>query len=546
MKLLAAFVLGLASVTAGAVAAETPKHIAEAYLSVTGKPETVFDWSKDRCDREDIPDLAARAFRDADGKVQLIDTHQIWRRSTGPNLNDQTHLCKVVFRSAFSGDPAVLNDRHWAASLYTEDGKTIYVLQHEEFWGQTHKGKCPSRDPVKCWASVLTLGVSTDGGKSYHNAPEAPANLVAALPYRYDPSGGPQGIMEPSNMIRGKDGYHYAFVRADDIYSSHSWICLMRTNDLADPKSWRAWDGKGFNFVFPNPYADPPPPRGQLCTAIGYDDIAQMDLSVSYNTYLGQYVMVSTSADSINNKETHGIYYAFSTDLIHWSHRQLLLEHELTWTWKKGDPNPVLYPSLLDPDSESRNFETTGQHAFLYLTFFNKRGGELDRDLIRYPVEFNKAEVADVPQYEFKRTGTVPPGATTAQVGYRFNTECDCAGAADVTIYAMRYGQGPAAENIVPNSSFTRGHVGWNGWGDASVNLGPSDLNHGQALKIDAAPHQIAAMNSTSFPVTEGSPYTVTFVAKVGPKTTRSGYFTLIFLDGTETGRQQIWPTPNQ
>jgi len=79
-------------------------------------------------------------------------------------------------------------------------------------------------------------------------------------------------------------------------------------------------------------------------------------------------------------------------DLINWTRRKLLLEVDLPWTV----PNPAdihyLYPSLLDPQSLSRNFETTGRTAYLYYMRNNaglEPGGmDLDRDLIRMPVEF--------------------------------------------------------------------------------------------------------------------------------------------------------------
>ena len=48
-----------------------------------GPPQTVFSWAKDRCEDLDIPDLPARAFRDAQGRVQLIAAHYINRRFIG-------------------------------------------------------------------------------------------------------------------------------------------------------------------------------------------------------------------------------------------------------------------------------------------------------------------------------------------------------------------------------------------------------------------------------------------------------------------------------
>src|SRR3954470_7091878 len=41
----------------------------------TGPAELVFDWTTQRCEDLDIPDLPARAFRTADGQAHLISAH---------------------------------------------------------------------------------------------------------------------------------------------------------------------------------------------------------------------------------------------------------------------------------------------------------------------------------------------------------------------------------------------------------------------------------------------------------------------------------------
>jgi hypothetical protein len=53
---------------------------------------------------------------------------------------------------------------------------------------------------------------------------------------------------------------------------------------------------------------------------------------------------------------------------------------------------PVAYPSVLDSDSTSRNFETTSKRAYLYFTRSNYKScrGFLNRDLVRMPIEFSK------------------------------------------------------------------------------------------------------------------------------------------------------------
>jgi hypothetical protein len=53
-----------------------------------------------------------------------------------------------------------------------------------------------------------------------------------------------------------------------------------------------------------------------------------------------------------------------------------------------ADHDIVFYPSLLDPNSSSRNFEDTGDHAYIYLTDIHLDACHIgtNRDLVRIPV----------------------------------------------------------------------------------------------------------------------------------------------------------------
>jgi hypothetical protein len=364
-------------------------------LAVVGPVETVFNWSTDRCEDLDIPDLPARAFRDAQGNVQLLATHYINRRSLGSSLDSVKHDCAVVMASADDPNPADFSYRQWIASPYTTDGQTVYALVHDEFYGSPLSVPCTPAYPgdFGCWYNAVTLAVSTDGGASYHAARAPSASLVASAPQPFVAGAGPYGFFNPSNIIRGPDGYYYAYMR-EHYYKrggNVAGICVMRTQTLSDPASWRAWDGSGFSLAFGNPYVDPVgSAAAPLCASIPAEPgLGVMDESVTYNTFLNRYVMVGLTAQGTVAGTIWGIYYSFSDDLVHWSTRQLLIAPTVPETYRAGDPYQYLYPSLLDPNSASPNFETTGRRAYLYLTRDNLlSGNNLDRDLIRVPVEF--------------------------------------------------------------------------------------------------------------------------------------------------------------
>jgi hypothetical protein len=256
-------------------------------VRVTGTEETVFDWSQNACEGADIPDAPARAFRDASGRVQLISSHYVNRRMLGPDLNHLTHDCHVVMRSTFNPDPAKFDDREWIHSPYTPDGTKVYALVHDEYQGQTHPDRCPSGEYVPCWYNAVTLAVSTDGGNTFGQV-APPGNLVATIPYPYAPDSGPAGLFQPSNIVRnGEDGYYYALLRAQRYRAQKQGTCVIRTRDISDPKSWRAWNGEAFEVRFIDPYLQPDqPPEDHVCQPVSSDEIQLMVESLTFNTYL--------------------------------------------------------------------------------------------------------------------------------------------------------------------------------------------------------------------------------------------------------------------
>lgn len=359
-------------------------------LTVVGDEEVVYDWSADRCDDLDIPDLPARAFRDATGRVNLISAHTDTRKSTGPSLDTLVRQCDPVFESSHDPNPARWTDSEWIASTWTPDGVTVYGLVHNEYHGW-ERGDCAGGNSFECWYNSITSVVSTDGGESFQYLSEPPNHLVASLPYRYQPETAAVGLFSPSNIVSGPDGHWYALAKVGAHLTGRQTVCLMRTPDLPDPSAWRFWDGSGFDGEFVDPYlGEVEEPWTAACPALDLDDIgAQMIESLTWNTFLERWVLVGISADTIDGREVWGFYYSFSDDLIDWTRRRLLMEVPLPWTVaSSGSDLSYLYPSLLDPASQSLSFETTGQTAYLYYTRNNAGHASLDRDLVRVPVEF--------------------------------------------------------------------------------------------------------------------------------------------------------------
>jgi PKD repeat protein len=377
----------------------------EPEVRAIGQPEVVFDYSTMACDVEDIPDTPARAFRDSLGRVQLLASHASVRRKMGPDLNSVQHQCPIVFDSHGNRDPSAFDDKEWINSTYTTDGQTIYGLTSTEYQGWNYDPECAAWagtvEQNRCWYNSVSLVKSVNAGSSYsHDTP--PLQRVASAPYRYSPGIGPLGIFEPSSMVyRPSDDYYYAIVRAEPYQAQQRGACLIRTRNLDDPTSWRAWDGTGFGVRFMNPYVESDAPEAHVCRVLspGILDAGLGTGSLTYSSYLGKYVLlgVSQKYDPVAKRWNGGFYYSLSDDLIHWGDLRVLMKGQLPWTHRCNDPdpNPVRDPSLLDPTSPTRNFETIGRTPYLYFTRFNFEywdantcWASLDRDLIRIKIEF--------------------------------------------------------------------------------------------------------------------------------------------------------------
>jgi hypothetical protein len=169
--------------------------------------------------------------------------------------------------------------------------------------------------------------------------------------------------------------------------SAHQGVCVMRTQTLPDPTSWRAWDGAGFNLQMADPYTGP---ALQWCTQVLSGGV---NGSLTFNTYLNEYLLVSDVAAGIGC----GTVFVTSSDLIHWSAGAWLRAEYSPFPGTGGaacaPPAAVSangYSSIIDHADTTTNFEKSGQTPYLYYTRFNPTGGGLNRDLVRVPLVITK------------------------------------------------------------------------------------------------------------------------------------------------------------
>lgn len=345
-----------------------------------GPEEVVFVTETDAADAFDIPDHSARAFRDKNGQTQLLVGHHDLYRSIGPDLNRvKRDKSKPVWKSHQNSDLKMHDNLEWIAATYTEDGRTIHALVHNEYHGnRVGNSKCETDPEFNCWYNSITYAVSRDGGQTYTH-PEPPNHLVLAPYIDYDPARckGPYGYFEPSNIIR-KDGFYYVFLQMET-HEQQSWgTGLIRTKNLANPKSWTAWDGAKFVPIDAKTGKATRPLK-----PIGEGRLGKLHHSVTWNEYLHAYIMVGLHEQ--DGKQ--GVFYTLSNDLINWSDPRVLLEVILPWR-AKGPDWAVAYPSLLQPEDKSRNYERTKRDPYLYYITWQSNVDSTKRKIIRRKVTF--------------------------------------------------------------------------------------------------------------------------------------------------------------
>lgn len=355
---------------------------------ITGPMETVFQHNTQACAPDDIPDDAARAFRDYAGTVHLIAAEIHNYAMLGSDLNHVTRNCNVPYQDGGSADPMAFDDDGWLETYYTPDGKTVYGIVAHDFHPDRHNMPCGTTQATihDCWYGTQIAATSTDGGYTFTSPPPGAARLIAGSEYVYSSSyTATQGAFVPTNIIL-LNGYYYYIMSVVGQGVQPSGDCLMRTATIADPHSWRAWDGTGFTIQFVDPATTAVDPSQHVCTVLDptnlFSWMRNLLVLPDGQGYLGTLYKNVANADGTTNFNTYG---TTSLDLIHWSNPVLI-------TSFPNNPNlstTFYYPSLIDPTSTSMNFETiTKNSGYLYYTLFRGDSSN-DRDLVRFPVTIN-------------------------------------------------------------------------------------------------------------------------------------------------------------
>ena len=324
-----------------------PAHAADLTLELVGTPTVVYDSAHDGCAPDDFPDLNARAFRSAAGRTVVFALHDGNRPLVGPDLAHLKPECHGALASPADPDPAHHADRNFVAATWTDDGRTVAALVHEEYHADQF-GRCTAQGDLACWYNTILAYRSGNGGLDFSRVPKP---VVAAAPFRQDvEQGRHRGFFNPSNIT-------------------------------ADPAAgdWRAFDGRGFSIRYDDPYKPgfkPPAP----CRTIAPFTFAVGSVVLHRPTHT---FVATFQAKAGGIFPLSGFYAATSRDLLHWSDPRLVLaEPTLYDDLCRDGPSIVGYPAVLDPASAARNYDTIGDAPELFFTRIAVAGCATGRRLL--------------------------------------------------------------------------------------------------------------------------------------------------------------------
>ena len=308
--------------------------------TITSDVQFVMDWNTDNCgtvNNTEIPPMpppeCAASIRPGCDTDNIDSMPRVWfdqingvyrqlhsvatcqgpsRAQVGTSLNTLKHRC-AAYTKLVQQDPVLdhFNFNVWVEAPYVLNRTHVYALTHVDSSNTSIRG----RNNVFI---DMTLYKSIEGGVSFTQALPTPHHLVATTPYdNHDGHiGMGMGLGMPSSILKDpKSDYLYVMALANwgrDIpgQAQAAGQCLLRTKDITDPSSWRAWNGSHFSVtVNASPLLAPVPrPADHTCAVL---DLDLHHISLLWSTYFEKFIAFG---EARNNNWA----FALSDDLVTW------------------------------------------------------------------------------------------------------------------------------------------------------------------------------------------------------------------------------------
>lgn len=334
--------------------------LADVRVEAVGEIKTLYSWEVDRCEAEFIPDSPARAFRRYDGKTLLLATHRENWVLEGDTLLNVQPRCRSVLRSsayANSGLGAL-----WIEAVYTPDGKNVYALVSNDLTSvMLGQGCKKDGKPGRCWVNRILAARSLDGGTNFSLEPEAKRAVATAGDDFPEGREERYGVFTTSNIFRWRDHY-FTFVWRGSAGRTKSGNCLLRNADPSKPHEWLGWDGRQFSIKSAE--------KGAIldCAIVAPKELVGEVRSVIFDKKSGMWIAAFSGRLNVDGKLTTGFYYSVSKNLVEWSTPRLAMAAPTKPREQQSDYF-LMYPSMLDPNSKSRIYDTLdGDQPVMFFT----------------------------------------------------------------------------------------------------------------------------------------------------------------------------------
>lgn len=403
-----------------------PAYAEELVVSITGAPEMVATTESSVCldseypglhpslrspiqmvNREiDVPDQPPRAYQivDAQGVRKIHFFAGNWGRIYKwvlPDFRASSFLYRLgtgaVYHKQCAHPGSTIPDRwmidaeyscnyndfawrQWMWSVWKFADSRVFALLHNEYHGSEVGRLCPGHPNTNTdWTTTITSALSYDDGTSFFR----PFRSSRAI---MQPPGGPRqgvqnGFREPTNIIQNPsdDLYYFLALAVQSTVPNGAGYgsCIVRTADLTNSSSYRAWDGYGWNARVDLGEPCAPVIAGNGTINIGHT-VGGMVFVPQFNR------IIAVMMVDIDGRKGFGMSFADPENMTQWSRPKVFWDRTI---WTEQFPWQV-YPSLIDHESQSINFDISGVTPHLYyVEVLNNRFH--DRYVMRVPLELS-------------------------------------------------------------------------------------------------------------------------------------------------------------
>lgn len=414
---------------------------------------------------EDFSDIAPRALiAEENGKKKYLvfGGHVNPFNMVGSSLRLLKRDCsKPVYKSAVEPLYNKFRSFEWISNVYTRNGKSIYAFANNDWRAcievkPTPAGCNDATDGYTAnenrwwWASFTSL-VSGNSGLSFRSPSTLAVDYVIAKPSnaefqaevkhsKYFNPNGITGFYQSSNILRNPlDGSYYFLTKKQSkaaLGQSDRGYCLMQAKHGSRLDAPASWKSLGPNKVFSGN-----PANGECVLlnpafklASGQEVTLSEARHLSYNTYLGRFILLGTARLQFTNPSRTGSALVIVTSkdpsLIEWDPIATFVMEtrrcnastcptSLDDVAIGTDVFEVKYANLIDPRyealvgseafknlvkekqgeaqgtqdlAERRNFDVTGKSPWLYFSFKQGQktatGVRMDSlEIVRIPIE---------------------------------------------------------------------------------------------------------------------------------------------------------------